>query len=73
LVKLLLMSERKVYQQLGDLIKNEGVGDGVIELVGDGGKKYVVSQGKNGAIVISASNQENIVLPDDQQIIIKSN
>jgi len=67
------MSERKVYQQLGDLIKNEGVGDGVVELVGDSGKKYVVSQGKNGAIVVSGSNQENIVLPDDQQIIIKSN
>ena len=67
------MSERKVYQQFGALIKNEGVGDGVVELVGDGGKKYVVSQGKNGAIVVSGSNQENIVLPDDQQIIIKSN
>jgi hypothetical protein len=67
------MSERKVYQQLGALIKNEGVGDGVVELVGDGGKKYVVSQGKNGAIVVSGSNQENIILPDDQQIIIKSN
>jgi len=67
------MSERKVYQQLVNLIKNEGTGDGVVELVGDGGKKYVVSQGKNGAIVVSGSNQENIVLPDDQQIIIKSN
>jgi|GEM_PF-5823958 len=67
------MSERKVYQQLVDLIKDEGAGDGVVELVGDGGKKYVVSQGKNGAIVVSGSNQENIVLPDDQQIIIKSN
>jgi len=67
------MSERKVYQQLGALIKNEGVGDGVVELVGDGGKKYVVSQGKNDAIVVSGGGEENIVLPNGEQIFVRSN
>jgi len=67
------MSERKVYQQLVNLIKNEGTGDGVVELVGDGGKKYVVSQGKNGAIVVSGGGEENIVLPSGEQIIFRSN
>ncbi|QLG69674.1 MAG: hypothetical protein CH104c_0442 [Candidatus Woesebacteria bacterium] len=67
------MSERKVYQQLGDLIKNEGAGDGVVELVGDGGKKYVVSQGKNDAIVVSGGGEENIVLPNGEQIFVRSN
>jgi hypothetical protein len=67
------MLERKVYQQLRDLIKNEGADDGVVELVGDGGKKYVVSQGKNGAIVVSGGGEENIVLPNGVQIVARSN
>lgn len=63
--------ENKLYGKLNEVLREEGDGENAI-LYGDGGKPHLFSKGKNGAIVISVSGQENVVLPNSEQIVVKS-
>jgi hypothetical protein len=63
-----MSAEIKLYEQLSSLLgKNEAV-----ELQGDGGKTYIVSQTSKGAIVVEGGDQQNIVLQNGDQIVVKS-
>lgn len=66
-----MSGERKLYGQLVSVLKEGGNGE-VAELYGDGGRPYVVSKGSGGAIVVSGGGQENIVIPDGEQIVVNN-